>query len=46
MPKSIVICSDGTGNTSRKGVSNVYRLIGLLTLDEPARAGQLPPPPV
>lgn len=37
MAKSIVICSDGTGNSSGKGVSNVYRLVGLLALDNPTR---------
>jgi len=37
MAKSIVICSDGTGNTSGKGVSNVYRLVRLLALQDPTR---------
>ncbi len=30
MAKAIVICSDGTGNTSSKGISSVYRLVKLL----------------
>jgi uncharacterized protein (DUF2235 family) len=33
MPRKIVICSDGTGNTFDKGVSNVTRLIRMLDLD-------------
>jgi uncharacterized protein (DUF2235 family) len=33
MKKNIVICSDGTGNTFDKSVSNVTRLIRLLALD-------------
>ena len=37
MAKSIVICSDGTGNTSTSGMSNVFRLVKLLALDDPAR---------
>src|SRR5262245_5094285 len=35
MAKAIVICSDGTGNTLDKRISNVYRLIDLLALDDP-----------
>lgn len=35
MPRSIVICCDGTGNTSSRSVSNVYRMIELLALDHP-----------
>src|SRR5436190_20720074 len=34
MPRNIVICSDGTGNTFDKGVSNVTRLIRLLALND------------
>jgi uncharacterized protein (DUF2235 family) len=37
MAKAIVILSDGTGNTSSKGVSNVYRLVELLLVNEPRR---------
>jgi len=37
MAKAIVILSDGSGNTSSKGVSNVYRLVELLTVSEPRR---------
>jgi len=37
MAKAIVICSDGTGNTSSAGISNVYRLCKLLALDDPCR---------
>ena len=33
MGKNIVICSDGTGNTFDKSVSNVTRLIKLLALE-------------
>jgi hypothetical protein len=33
---AFVICADGTGNTSSTGVSNVYRLIELLALDDPS----------
>lgn len=34
MARNIVICSDGTGNTFDKSVSNVTRLIQLLALDK------------
>ncbi|MGH7382257.1 MAG: DUF2235 domain-containing protein [Candidatus Methylomirabilales bacterium] len=34
MERNIVICSDGTGNTFDKSVSNVTRLIKLLALDK------------
>lgn len=37
MAKSIVICCDGTGNTSSSSVSNVFRTIRLLALDDPGR---------
>ena len=37
MAKAIAICADGTGNTSSKSVSNVYRLIEMLALDDPQR---------
>ena len=37
MAKSVVICSDGTGNTSTGGMSNVFRLVKLLALDDPER---------
>src|SRR5512147_259111 len=37
MAKAIVVCADGTGNTSSTGVSNVYRLIELLALNDPQR---------
>ncbi len=35
MKRNIVICSDGTGNTFDKSVSNVTRLIKLLALNKP-----------
>lgn len=35
--KAVVVCADGTGNTSSTGISNVYRLIELLALDDPRR---------
>lgn len=37
MKRNIIICSDGTGNTFDKSVSNVTRLIRLLALDNPER---------
>jgi uncharacterized protein (DUF2235 family) len=35
MAKSIVICCDGTGNTSRRSVSNVFRTVEMLALNDP-----------
>ena len=32
--KNIVLCSDGTGNTFDKSVSNVTRLVKLLALND------------
>jgi uncharacterized protein (DUF2235 family) len=37
MAKNIVICSDGTGNTFAKQVSNVTRLIKSIRLDNPVK---------
>lgn len=34
MGRNIVICSEGTGNTFDKSVSNVTRLVKLLALDK------------
>ena len=37
MAKTIVICADGSNNTSSGNVSNVFRLVRLLAIDEPKR---------
>lgn len=37
MAKNIVICSDGTGNTFDRRVTNVTRLVRRLALDDPSR---------
>jgi uncharacterized protein (DUF2235 family) len=37
MAKNIVICADGTGNSFKRSVSNVPRMVRLLTLDDHAR---------
>lgn len=40
MPKNIIICSDGTGNTFGDGVSNVSRLVRCLDLATTLRGAQ------
>ena len=37
MGKNIVVCSDGTGNTSSRSISNVFGVVALAALEDPQR---------